>query len=419
MKFLRHQFFPSGHDTGKHPSFTIFPHIPTLPLHVAPQLLRKKPLETNDIPLVQLPRIRMTRRHHLRKIDQGHYRFGFPVVEPFQRLRRRFRDGFSGAVDDVFLQRAVGAQGAFDLHRHARVSHVMFRGVIFPVSHFAPRVSVVVLAIATTPAGDLALHATQIHHQIKLVQIAVDQPVLGQPSRQLAALTENLLGLRGAHSIRLQLIQRHASHQPHGDHVTILRDGSRGGVPHVKKRFHEGVLLEGRSPREEEPRVGQRAVLRPVLLVLDQRVDHEVVPFLLHVPKGRPAQPVELEHDLPVLRSDGEVHVRLLPRADPISQPGHEAAALQVVQGEDVVAAVGEAVAVVAAALVVAEELVAEEGGEDFGGAAVAEVGEGIDEGDGDEGVGFHARFDGGQHSEVGGGHGAHYCWVQLHGDGY
>jgi hypothetical protein len=29
--------------------------------------------------------------------------------------------------------------------------------------------------------------------------------------------------------------------------------------------------------------------------------------------------------------------------------------------------------------------------------------------------VGFHARFDGGEDSVVRGGHGAHYCWVELH----
>ena len=47
---------------------------------------------------------------------------------------------------------------------------------------------------------------------------------------------------------------------------------------------------------------------------------------------------------------------------------------------------------------------------------AVTQVGNGIDEGDGNEVVGSHARFDCGEDAEVGGGHGAHYCWIELHG---
>lgn len=88
---------------------------------------------------------------------------------------------------------------------------------------------------------------------------------------------------------------------------------------------------------------------------------------------------MELEYNLSVLRCDGEVDIALFSGADFVPQPSDNLALFEAPQRQNVVSRVGEAVSVVAAALVVAEKFVAEERAEDFGGASVAEVGDGGD----------------------------------------
>mmetsp|Transcript_26103 Transcript_26103/g.55534 ORF Transcript_26103/g.55534 Transcript_26103/m.55534 type:complete len:249 (-) Transcript_26103:301-1047(-) len=248
----------------------------------------------------------------------------------------------------MFLKWSMRAQCTLVLHGHARVTHIMLSGVVLPILLTVHRQLV-------AARGDLPLHPAQIHHEIELVQIAMYQAVLRQPPRQHRALLEDALGLRGAHPIRVQLIQRHAAHESHGDDVTILSHRLGRGIAHVVQRLHESVLLERRGSGEEQPRVGQGSILRSLFFILGEGVDHEVIALLLHVTEGRPPEPVELEHDLRVPRGDGEVDVALLPRADLVPDPGDDPAGLQVVQCEYVVARVREPISVVAAALVVAQ----------------------------------------------------------------
>mmetsp|Transcript_35498 Transcript_35498/g.85649 ORF Transcript_35498/g.85649 Transcript_35498/m.85649 type:complete len:225 (-) Transcript_35498:140-814(-) len=220
------------------------------------------------------------------------------------------------------------------------------------------------------------------------------QSMLRQPSRQPRALLEDALGLLGAHPVRVQLIQWHAPDESHGDDVSILTHRPGRRVSHLVQRLHERVFLEGRRSRQEQPRVGNRPTLPAPFPILGSGVHHEVIALLFHVPKRRPAEPVEFEHDLRVSGRDGEVDVALLPGADLVADAGDDAAGLEVVQRQDVVSRIRQAVPVVAAALIVAQQLVAQQARDNLVGAAVAEVGYRVDQGDWHEGVIFHARFD-------------------------
>jgi len=62
--------------------------------------------------------------------------------------------------------------------------------------------------------------------------------------------------------------------------------------------------------------------LRPLLFVLGEGIDHEVISLLLHVAEGRPAETMEFEHDLRVARGNGEVDVAFLSGADFVAEAG-------------------------------------------------------------------------------------------------
>ena len=78
-------------------------------------------------------------------------------------------------------------------------------------------------------------------------------------------------------------------------------------------------------------------------------------------------------------------------------------------QREYVVPRIRETIPVVTAALIVAQQLVAEQGRYDLVRAAVTEIGDGVDQREGDELSIFHPGFDRVQYAEVLTIHRAHY----------
>ena len=106
----------------------------------------------------------------------------------------------------------------------------------------------------------------------------------------------------------------------------------------------------------------------------------------------------------------------LLSRSNLITQARNNSPSLQIMQGQNIIATIGQPIPIVPAALIVTQQLVSQQTAQYFGRASVTEVGGGSDEGGGHQRVGFHARFDRGEDAEVLAGHGAHYGWVELHG---
>ena len=91
--------------------------------------------------------------------------------------------------------------------------------------------------------------------------------------------------------------------------MTILRHGARSGISDIVEGLHEGVFFGGGGAREEEPGVGEGAVLGAVFFVFGEGVDHEVVAFFLDVAEGGAAEAVEFEDYLGVLGGYGEVDI--------------------------------------------------------------------------------------------------------------
>ncbi|KAL3777620.1 hypothetical protein ACHAW5_006771 [Stephanodiscus triporus] len=245
----------------------------------------------------------------------------------------------------------------------------------------------------------------------------MDQTVTRESSGERRALLPHALGLFRRDPVGVELIERHAAHETHGHDVSTTPDGPRGGISVVVQRGHEGILLRGRRAGEEQPRVGQVAIRRSAPpAVLRRGVYGEVIALLLDVAEGRAAETMELEHYLGIPRRDGEVHVRLLPRAYPVPDPADDAASLEIVQRQDVVSGIRQSVSVVAAALIVTQQLVAQQGRHDLVRPAVSEVRYGVYQGEGNELAIFHAGFDCVQDAEVLTVHRAHHGRIELHG---
>mmetsp|Transcript_50290 Transcript_50290/g.151395 ORF Transcript_50290/g.151395 Transcript_50290/m.151395 type:complete len:310 (+) Transcript_50290:1371-2300(+) len=305
----------------------------------------------------------MARRHHLRKIDESYDRLGLAVLQQFRRLRRSLRDVFPRTVHGMTLERAVGREMPLGAHRHARVTDVMLPG--------AP--------VLIVP-GDGRLHSAQVDHEVKFVQVAVDQSVAGQSIREEGRLLKDGSGLLGRNAPGVDLIQRYAPDQSHGDHVAVVPQRSGRLIVHAEQSLHEGEFLQGRDATQEQPRVGLLLEGQSLLLVLRHGVHHEIVALLLHIPEGRPSQPVKFQYDLLPRGRRGDVHVRLFPRTDPISQRRDDPPRFQIVQRQNVVSRVGQSISVVSARSIVTEELVPQQGREDLVRPSVAQMGEGRDQ---------------------------------------
>jgi hypothetical protein len=137
-------------------------------------------------------------------------------------------------------------------------------------------------------------------------------------------------------------------------------------------------------------------------------------PHLLDGAEGRPAEPLQLEDELLPVLVRGEEDVALLADADLHPDAADSAHAQQRPQREEVVAAVGEPVAVVLPALVV-DELEPEEVPEDLVRAAAAHARRARDQLGGDEVVVAHPGLHGSEHAEVVRGHVPQGARVELH----
>mmetsp|Transcript_121124 Transcript_121124/g.180910 ORF Transcript_121124/g.180910 Transcript_121124/m.180910 type:complete len:279 (-) Transcript_121124:310-1146(-) len=269
--------------------------------------MRKEFVQTRRITFVQFGRVGMQRTDHLRKIDQYDDGFGFSIVQEFDRFGRFFDDRFFSCsssscklLQPFRFPRSSGTQHArcrFGRDGQSRVTHVR---IVFL-------------------GNRRLLYPTQIDQQVEFVQIAMDQPVLGQPQRQRAGLMENRCSLFGRQFWGPDLIQGDATYQTHGDDVTIVSDRFRSWVLDVVQGFHKGEFLQGRLATQEQPGIGLlllggAVALEGVLAVVDK-----VISLLLDVTKRRPSESMKLEYDLLSIRMYRQVDVRFLSGTDPIS----------------------------------------------------------------------------------------------------
>jgi hypothetical protein len=118
------------------------------------------------------------------------------------------------------------------------------------------------------PGCDPRLHAAQVDHEVEFVQVAVHEPVPREAPGERGALLAHAPRLLGRDPARVELVQGHAPHQPHRDHVTAVSDGFRSRISLVVQGPHERVFLRRRRPGEEQPGVGRGAVGRPAPPVL-------------------------------------------------------------------------------------------------------------------------------------------------------
>mmetsp|Transcript_8155 Transcript_8155/g.17721 ORF Transcript_8155/g.17721 Transcript_8155/m.17721 type:complete len:202 (-) Transcript_8155:369-974(-) len=185
------------------------------------------------------------------------------------------------------------------------------------------------------------------------------QSILRHSPPQLHTLFINTITLVRGHRRGPDLVKRHAPDQPHDHNMPVVSNGHRSRKSDVVQRLQKRILQQRRPFGQKQPALRPP---RPPLVVPEARprphVTHvgapprrpirEVVPLLRHGPKARAPQPMELEHDLPPLPVHRQVNVALLSHADPISERCDDARRFQVVQRQEVVSGVGQAVSVVA-----------------------------------------------------------------------
>mmetsp|Transcript_2715 Transcript_2715/g.10920 ORF Transcript_2715/g.10920 Transcript_2715/m.10920 type:complete len:322 (+) Transcript_2715:51-1016(+) len=234
------------------------------------------------------------------------------------------------------------------------------------------------------------------HHEVELVEVAVHQPAARQAREDVRGAVEDGPGVRDV------------LHHVHGEAVHLLHEHAvaRGvhGLRHHEavpvEGLHERVLLERGQPAQVEPRA--------VLAVA------QVVALLLDAPEADAAQAVQLERELLPVGVGREVDVRLLAHADAASDAADRAALYHGPQREEVVAAIGQAVAVVVL-LFARDELEAAQLHHDLVEATVAESGKRCDEPEGNVLVVAHAHLDACQHAKVVLAHQPEVAHIELH----
>eukprot|EP00754_Rhynchopus_humris_P008762 Rhum_TRINITY_DN13826_c3_g1::Rhum_TRINITY_DN13826_c3_g1_i1::g.65002::m.65002 len=173
-------------------------------------------------------------------------------------------------------------------------------------------------------------------HQVELVEVTVDKPVLREPDDEVDRLLEYLVRLRQLAHVR----ERVSVDLAHQHNVAVLVDRLRHREALRAKSHHEAVLLDGGKAGEVEPRLAAHGT--PVL----------VVAVLLHGPEGGTAETLQLHDHLAVVLVGDDEHVGLLAHTDLVADVAHRAALHKGAHGQVVVGHVVHAVAVVVLAVV-------------------------------------------------------------------
>ena len=103
-----------------------------------------------------------------------------------------------------------------------------------------------------------------IDHEIELVEITVDQAVLGEANDHLNELVVYLLCVNQASNVD----HRISLDKTHHDTVPVSINGDRCREITLMQRLHESVLFEGRNTRHVEPAL-RCPILKVVAVVFD------------------------------------------------------------------------------------------------------------------------------------------------------
>jgi hypothetical protein len=142
----------------------------------------------------------------------------------------------------------------------------------------------------------------------------------------------------------------------------------------------------------------------------------EVVSLLSDVAKGGSAQSMDLEDMLSAVLGTSEIDVALLASPDAVSQCCDESPGFQIVQCQNVIAGIREAVTIVAPLFgLVADQLVAQQGRDYLVTSTVPKIRKGRHQRTRHQSVILHALFHSLQHSKVIPVHRTHHCRIQLH----
>ena len=104
-----------------------------------------------------------------------------------------------------------------------------------------------------------------IDHQIELVEITMDQAVLGELNDKLNQTMVDLLSVDES----LDIFHGIGPYQRHDNTVTISIDRRWRGEASFIERLHEGVLFQRGDSRHVQPRLG-RTILQVVSVVLNR-----------------------------------------------------------------------------------------------------------------------------------------------------